>query len=51
MKETGIYKEVGDNSILDLRISIQNNHLEKTIWSKITNNYFYLEAFLSGHEE
>ena len=38
--------EIGGNSIcfLDLKISIQNNRLETTVYSKPTDSHFYLEA-------
>ena len=36
---------IGGNSILDLQIFIQNNHLEATIHSKIINFWFYLQEF------
>ena len=35
---------------LDFQISISNNHLETTVYSKLVNGHFYLEAF-SCHKE
>ena len=35
---------------LDFQISISNNHLETTVYSKPVNGHFYLEAF-SYHKE
>ena len=35
---------------LDFQISISNNHLETTVYSKPVNDHFYLEAF-SYHKE
>ena len=38
--------EIGGNSMffLDLKISIQNNRLETTVYSKSTESHLYLEA-------
>ena len=38
--------EIGGNSIcfLELKISIQNNRLETTVYSKTTDSHLYLEA-------
>ena len=38
--------EIGGNSIcfLDLKISVQNNRLETTVYSKPTDGHWYLEA-------